>query len=260
MSFQAMAWAVQQQPADSKHKFILLMLANYASNEQGECYPSLSELCDATMLSKDSVIRGLKALEEGGFIIVERRRQGNVNLPNTYKLQLAGTGTPQRVVVAAGDYPSRSQQGGVVAGSDPNLSVEPISSANARENELDTVTDKLFKAAGFDDFRSEKSPQLLSIGPILNLMAQGYDLDRSILPVVAEVARRKRIRTWAYIVPVVIEREQQRKAIPAKPPPANEDWAGRMRVFAEGTWAVSWGPKPGEPGCKVPKELMEKAA
>jgi len=42
-------------------------------------------------------------------------------------------------------------------------------------------------------------------------------------------------------------------------PPA-EDWAGRMAVWASGTWAHSWGPKPGEPGCKVPAQFLNRAA
>jgi uncharacterized protein YdaU (DUF1376 family) len=47
-------------------------------------------------------------------------------------------------------------------------------------------------------------------------------------------------------------------APPAEP---DEDWHGRLKVFGEdGTWSPLWGPKPGEAKCRVPKELMEKAA
>lgn len=41
----------------------------------------------------------------------------------------------------------------------------------------------------------------------------------------------------------------------------DEDWAGRMKVWAaEGTWVHGWGAKPGEPGCRVPPEFLNRAA
>lgn len=45
------------------------------------------------------------------------------------------------------------------------------------------------------------------------------------------------------------------------PPPAvAEDWSKRLEVWREGTWVHGWGPKPGEPGCRVPPELLTRAA
>src|SRR5690606_23294286 len=150
MSFQAMAWAVKQQPSGSKEKFVLLMLANYASNEKGDCHPSINEISDTTMLSKDSVIRALKSLEDDGLISIHKQRVGRVNLANTYTLNMQG-------VVAHSDHRgSSTQQGGsrksdpeVVAHSDPNLSQEPIK-AKPREwtrKELDLLETKLREAS-----------------------------------------------------------------------------------------------------------------
>lgn len=125
-----MAWAVKQATRGSKEKFVLIMLANYAANESGECFPSLSEICEATMLSRDSVIRALKALEEDGLILVNKRRAGKVNLNNTYSLNLRG-------VVADSDQGSRTMRPGVVAPCDPNLSSKPINQPmGAREDEI----------------------------------------------------------------------------------------------------------------------------
>jgi len=40
-----------------------------------------------------------------------------------------------------------------------------------------------------------------------------------------------------------------------------EDWAARLNVWnANGTWAPAWGPQPGEPKCRVPPELLSRAA
>lgn len=42
-------------------------------------------------------------------------------------------------------------------------------------------------------------------------------------------------------------------------PPANVDWAGRYEVWArDQTWAAGWGPKPGEPGCRMPAEFLSR--
>lgn len=47
-------------------------------------------------------------------------------------------------------------------------------------------------------------------------------------------------------------------ATPAAP---TEDWAARMEVWrANQTWAPGWGPKPGDPNCRVPAELLKRAA
>lgn len=39
------------------------------------------------------------------------------------------------------------------------------------------------------------------------------------------------------------------------------DWAPRVAAFYEdGTWAMSYGPRPGDPGCKAPAHLIRKSA
>lgn len=39
------------------------------------------------------------------------------------------------------------------------------------------------------------------------------------------------------------------------------DWAGRLRAFRDkDVWPHSWGPKPGEPGCEAPEELVARVA
>lgn len=39
------------------------------------------------------------------------------------------------------------------------------------------------------------------------------------------------------------------------------DWAGRLKAFRDkDVWPHSWGPKPGEPGCEAPVELVARAA
>ncbi len=123
MSFQAMAWAIKAE-LPTREKFVLLMLANYASNETGDCYPSMATLAKDTAMSRDSVIRALRSLEASGHIRITRRTSDGVNLPNVYRLEIGSSRQPG--VVAGSNHPSRTQQPGVVAGSNTNLSDEPI--------------------------------------------------------------------------------------------------------------------------------------
>lgn len=113
MSFEAMTWAIKQ-PLPTHEKFVLLMMANYASNDRGDCYPSIGTLAGNTGLSKDSVMRAIKALEKRGLLDVVRRKQEGVNLPNVYRLQL-------NLIVATSDHPPGTAAK-VVAVSDSNQS------------------------------------------------------------------------------------------------------------------------------------------
>lgn len=129
MSFQAMAWAVEQD-LPMREKMVLLILANYASNERGDCHPSVGLLAKDCGASKDSIIRAIKSLEDQGFVSVNRRMSDGVNLPNTYTLNMRG-------VVAESDHRgSSTQRGGVVAESDTNLSSEPINTSSLRSDAI----------------------------------------------------------------------------------------------------------------------------
>ena len=88
MSFQAMAWAAKQK-LKAREKVTLLMLANYASNEQGDCYPSINTLCDDTGLAKTTLIDALKTLVNLGAINIVHNKKHGVSLPNTYQLNFS---------------------------------------------------------------------------------------------------------------------------------------------------------------------------
>nr|MBG5323217.1 helix-turn-helix domain-containing protein [Pseudomonas aeruginosa] len=125
MSFQAMAWATEQK-LPTREKFVLIMLANYAGNEQWDCHPSINTLADDTGMSRDTVIRAIKALEDASLVKIVRRNVDGINLPNIYRLIRAGGSSTVQGVVAACDQGSSTVQGGVVAVCDSNQSLEPI--------------------------------------------------------------------------------------------------------------------------------------
>lgn len=121
--------------------------------------------------------------------------------------------------------------------------------------------DKLCDAAGFDPQRLPH-PKFANLAPIRGLMEQGYSLETDILPAIRDkAAEGVTMQSWAYIVPVVVERVAAKNAIPPKPSAPQEDWKSRMHYWhLDRTWAQAWGPKPGETGCRVPAELQRTAA
>jgi hypothetical protein len=45
------------------------------------------------------------------------------------------------------------------------------------------------------------------------------------------------------------------------PPPGAEDWPARLDLWnRDQFWVPAWGPKPGERNCRVPPELLTRAA
>jgi len=167
-----------------------------------------------------------------------------------------------------------SKRGKVGVGDDiqasPNQEVTSLSrhgDAPEAETELETEnkqprarvfpSDRLIEAASTNGPCHPNLP--VSIAQILAYLDKGYDLERDVLPVIRAKASPE-IRRWSYFGTVIEANARERAAIPAKAAAPEVDWAGRLAAHAEGTWPHSWGPKPGEPGCRVPAELLNRAA
>jgi hypothetical protein len=99
----------------------------------------------------------------------------------------------------------------------------------------------------------------MGIQPIVDLISKNYDLETDILPVIREKADPSR-RSWTYFVTIIVSRRAERQAVPEKPAAKTVDWAARIKSYRDGIWPHSWGPKPGEPGCKAPADLLRTAA
>ncbi len=64
----ALCWPLQMQPTQ---KAVLVSLADNA-NDQGECWPSITTICERTCLGKTAVISAIKALEQSGLLEADR--------------------------------------------------------------------------------------------------------------------------------------------------------------------------------------------
>ena len=72
MSFTAMAWASKQKVKSSSQKLVLLMLANYA-DDQDKCWPSKQTLAEMCCMSKSGICKIITQLETDGFLVTEKR-------------------------------------------------------------------------------------------------------------------------------------------------------------------------------------------
>lgn len=88
MSFQDMAWAVNQKCASASQKLVLLMLANYSNGHTGQCNPSHKRLADDCSMGISTLKRSIDALQVDGFLTVIHKSLDGVSLPNQYRLAL----------------------------------------------------------------------------------------------------------------------------------------------------------------------------
>lgn len=91
MSFQAMAWAVEQKLPSTK-KIVLLMLANRVNSDTGKCIPKIKTLAEDCGLSESATKSALKELAELGLLKVHPRFYEGQQLPNQYELCPDGVG------------------------------------------------------------------------------------------------------------------------------------------------------------------------
>jgi hypothetical protein len=67
-------------------------------------------------------------------------------------------------------------------------------------------------------------------------------------------------RNWITVRPDWLQKGQGRLQVVSQPaPPDDEAWAKRMDYFLRHReWHGDWGPRPGQPGCKVPDRILEE--
>jgi len=125
LSITAIKWAYEQHCGSYRAKGVLVKLADNADCD-GVCWPSISTIAEATELSRASVLRAIRDLEEGGFIKVIRNKVNGVNAGNKYRVMVTETASE-----AEGGVVSHRHQGGitqtpgVVSERHPNRHIEP---------------------------------------------------------------------------------------------------------------------------------------
>jgi hypothetical protein len=163
MSFQAMAWAVKQQ-LPTNEKFLLIMLANYASNDDGECFPAIETLMRDTGLARTTVRKCLNNLQTKGYISAHDRWSNGRQLSNSYRMAMGWwEGSPHDHRGSPKDRGGSPDDPTGGRHTTPNLSEEPIKQPKPKIDEAILTADfEEFWAAYPKRPSNHKTPALKS--------------------------------------------------------------------------------------------------
>ncbi len=139
MSFQAMAWATEQE-LPTMQKFVLVMMANRTNHDTGLCCPSHERLARDCGMSKRSVIEQIKKLEIIGLVSVIRSSNENgVNNVNKYILNLNKNSSAGDALHSEGDAPGGSAGDAHKPVNPLNQKIEPNTYADSEPIIINTI-------------------------------------------------------------------------------------------------------------------------
>lgn len=136
MSFSAMTWASKQKVKTASQKLVLLMLANYADDED-KCWPSKKTLAEVCCMAKSAICSNILKLEQSGFIRVEKR-----DGTSSYIWLNTGVRQEDRGCPVKGQGVSVKRTGGVLQ-EDTNLSYN---------QSIETITETISVDSEFEEF------------------------------------------------------------------------------------------------------------
>lgn len=125
MSIQAVAWALDQDIRKPLLKLILVSLANYADKTTGFCWPTMRTLAAKSSCARETVVRKMPLLEEGGYV---RKIADNDGRSHYYQLLMPGCNPdahpPSR---GSGRHPSKRRP--ITPGCDPAITTNNLHSS-----------------------------------------------------------------------------------------------------------------------------------
>ena len=104
MSIQALSWSFKQEALTSSQKFVLVALANFAS-ETLLAYPSVETICKITRQKDETVRNALKDLLADGLIVDTGKRVGDTQRIRVFRLVIPELNTPVLGGVKEGNTP-----------------------------------------------------------------------------------------------------------------------------------------------------------
>ena len=94
MSIQAVASVLESEVGEVAAKMLLVCIANAHNTGTGVCCPSIDRLAKESSMSRSSVKRWLRWLEDEGFIQVQENRDPNARqLANSYRIVATSRGS-----------------------------------------------------------------------------------------------------------------------------------------------------------------------
>lgn len=145
MSFTAINWAWEQTCPSGVAKSVLVFLAKCASQEGGDCYPSIPLICKRVQHHDAAVRKAIRQLVEARLIEIQPRTAANGRqTSNLYRLPVVSVATPANSQGSPGDDYSPSWTAPTPAksmGLDPReiappppCEIEGVTPANSRGN------------------------------------------------------------------------------------------------------------------------------
>lgn len=293
MSFDATAWAMNQNVGNACRKLVLAALAHHA-NDDDEAWPSVASIAERCAMSDKGVRNAIAALIEEGFIEIARLQK-----PRRYRL-LRSTGRrkasreTQPMPVSGTERPAPDTGGsdGPIV-SDTNDPVRGARESGTGYRQISQESDlkpsgaadappcdakpKETKQARRDDKRGTRlsedwqpAPQDIEFAerhPTVDWRLQAERFRNYWLARAGNAARKTDwSRTWQNWILNEARYAAERGGksrfgpLPAQAssgPPGSpqEIWQGRLARFrVAGFWLRAWGPKPGEEGCRATQD------
>lgn len=139
MSVEAITWAFRQEVSHSSAKFVLVALADCASNEGWEAHPSTAHLAKATGQDRKTVLANLKRLREWGFIEDTGERRGATGQVIVYRINRAENGTVKearnRNSTESGTVPKTDSKSPVFPGKESRFSAKQAQKRDTEPSE-----------------------------------------------------------------------------------------------------------------------------
>ena len=289
MSYQASAWAVAQKCESGTEKAILLVLASYIGPD-GTCFPGQDTLADQACCSVKSVERALKSFEDKGWISrsVRRRKDGSrtsdlvtftgLDHPEEHQPDTVSDSEPTRHGVQTNPTlcPNQPDTMSGLSTFEPvrGIAREPVSLLASPSPSPERVAFAEWNALA----ERLGLPQATKLTPQrqkhlkARLKSDGLDGWRAALAGVerSNHCRGVNDRGWRADIDFVLQPTSFQRLVEgfygADAPKAVAAWddARWSAVVAlnrdEGWWSADLGPRPGEPGCRVPPHLIERQA
>jgi len=238
MSFQAMAAAIKIRTGSPASKNVLLVLANYA-DENNECFPSVSRISKDTEISERSVHRALNHLVEGGFLSIKKRFKNGKQASSKYRLTLWQSDKKQTAKPAL--QTAKSAITDCHSGRH-NLSLEPITKPIDQFEEFWSLyPKKVAKKKAHQKYKliiknkEATAKQMIEALKLYCDKVKGKDAEFILHPT-----------TWL----------NGERWLDDYGPREKTEWDVKMEHWKSGGWLTDWGPEPGQPGCKVPSEYL----